>query len=68
MCFLHLVALISLFVGILALIDGHAFQTGSPVSIYQIRIRLLKTQINELLSLVLVMVRFLATSCSALLV
>lgn len=49
-------------------IDGHHFQTGSPSSIFQIKSPLYQTQINGLVSLALVMIRLLASACTALLV
>lgn len=49
-------------------IDGHHFHTGSPSSIFQTDFPLYQTQINGLVSLALVMIRLLASACTALLV
>lgn len=66
--FLHLVASLVLFVCITRWVDGFDFQTRSPTSIFQIETRLYQTQVNGLLSLALVLVRLLASHCTALVV
>lgn len=68
MFFLHLVASLILFVCMTRWVDGFDFQTGSATSIFQIETRLYQTQVNGLLSLALVLVRLLASSCTALVV
>ena len=64
---LHPAASIIFVAYMLQLIDGHHFQTGSPSSTFQIESPLYQTQINGLVSLALVMIRLLASACTALL-
>ena len=65
---LHQAASIVFVAYLIQWIDGHHFQTGSPSSIFQTNSPLYQTQINGLVSLALVMIRLLASACTALLV
>ncbi|MDI1492666.1 MAG: hypothetical protein OHK93_005917 [Ramalina farinacea] len=65
---LHVASSIVFVACMLRWIDGHHFQTGSPSSIFQTDIPFYQTQINGLVSLALVIIRLLASACTALLV
>ena len=65
--FLHLAACALLF-GVLIYIDGRAFNTGSPDSFFKLNSSLYQTQVTGLISLAMVLIRILYSSCAALLV